>query len=117
MDKFDCLANAYYDCKVLTDFTFNSLANNFCNCEELKDFCNEKILQVISFSCEDFEQGQPAKLAEAIPCSDNRKQFSEVVEKEPNPWFRKLITEEQLNKGIKHRIPSHRKTKQSTDWG
>jgi len=59
--------NAYCDYEELTDFEINSLANDFCDYEELKDFCSNKILWGIGWNCEDFEQGQPAKLAESIP--------------------------------------------------
>jgi len=59
------------------------LASDFCDYKELKDFCSNKILPGICLNPEDFEQGQPARLVEAIPCLDNPKQFSKVVEKEP----------------------------------
>ena len=104
--------HTYCDCEEVTDFKSDNFANNFCNYKELKDFCSDKILQGIDFNREQFEQEQPAKLAEAIPCLDNSEQFSEVVEKEPTARSGKSITEEQLDKGIKHRIPRN-----TNDWG
>ena len=99
---------SHCDCEELTDFKFDNFANNY---GELKDFCSDKILQGISFNREDFEQGQPAKLTEAISCLDNSEQFSEVVEKELTLRYGKSITEEQLDKGIKHRTPRN-----TNDW-
>ena len=78
------IANAYCDCKELTDFEFNSLTNNFCDYKELKDFCSD---EGIGFNREDFEQGWPSKLTEAIPCPTIQNSFREVVEKEPTPRF------------------------------
>ena len=55
---------------------------------------SNKILWGISWNCEDFKQGQPAKLAEAIPCPDNPEEFSEVVEKEPTSSIWEIDTVE-----------------------